>query len=195
MSSRDAIALYYREKAAEFVERTRFADPAAFLSNFVAVLPEAGHVLDVGCGSGRDMVWLCGQGFRVEGFERSPELAAVSRIASGCKVTEGDFETFDFSRFSVHGLLMSGALVHLPRDRFPDVLASVSRAIRPAGSAYLSLKAGDGELTDPHGRFFTLWSKAEVEAVFRKLGFRVMAYKRQVSNVGTDWHGWVFMVP
>jgi SAM-dependent methyltransferase len=69
------------------------------------LLPLAGRlkagasVLDVGCGSGRDLLWLKSRGFAATGFERSPALAEMARKHARCTVIEGDFARHDFSAF------------------------------------------------------------------------------------------------
>jgi len=39
----------------------------------------------VGCGSGRDLLWMKKQDFDVIGFERSPGLAELARENAGCE--------------------------------------------------------------------------------------------------------------
>ena len=46
--------------------------PAPFLTPLADRLPAGSLVLDVGCGSGRDLCWMKSKGFRVMGLERSP---------------------------------------------------------------------------------------------------------------------------
>jgi SAM-dependent methyltransferase len=72
-------------------------------------LTPGSKVLDAGCGSGRDMLWLTERGFNCTGLERSPELAALAREHSGLPVIEADFETFDFSRMNMDAVLLIGA--------------------------------------------------------------------------------------
>ncbi len=71
----------------------------------------------MGCGSGRDLLWLKERGFKVMGFERSEGLAELARKNSGCEVIEGDFETFDFSPLSFDAVIASGSLVHVPHEK------------------------------------------------------------------------------
>jgi len=54
---------FYRENHREYFERTFNIDPSTFLSQLVAKLPPGSFILDVGCGSGRDLLWLKNCGF------------------------------------------------------------------------------------------------------------------------------------
>ena len=98
------------------------------MAGFLA--PEA-TILDIGCGSGRDMGWFAEYGFQPTGFELSPSLAQLARKHSGCKVFEGDFTQYDFSDFQVDALVFAGSLVHLPEQDLAHVLKSTCRAHTP----------------------------------------------------------------
>ena len=139
---------YYHDHAAAYFERTAHLDPGRFLAPLVRELPPGARVLDVGCGSGRDLRWLKACGFRPTGLERSPTLAALARRHGGCPVVAADFETHDFAGCDVDAVLLVGALVHLPHGRLGPVLGRILDALdarAPAGGwLYLSLKRGEG---------------------------------------------------
>ncbi len=134
------MADYYHRHSQSFFDRTFSVDPSSFLSPFVRALPEGAAILDVGCGSGRDLLWMKDRGFAPTGFEKSPGLAALARKHSGCEVIEGDFETFDFAALSFDAILASGAFVHVPHARLAHVIENVARALSPGGWFYISLK-------------------------------------------------------
>jgi len=154
---------YYQTQYQDYFKRTRSLDPSGFLIPLVNRLNVGDTVLDVGCGSGRDLSWLKKQGFQPQGFERSPGLTRLAREASGCEVIEGDFETYDFSGFSVDAILLVTSLVHLPHHRFKAAMANIMKALQPEGWVLLSLKQGEGFRTDDDGRAFYLWSEPELE--------------------------------
>ena len=88
---------YYQENYKAYHEKTFSIDPSSFLTPLAQRLPAEAFVLDVGCGSGRDLLWMKKHGFEVIGFERSPGLAELAREITGCEIIEGDYETYDFS--------------------------------------------------------------------------------------------------
>jgi SAM-dependent methyltransferase len=186
---------YYATHWAEYHDKTIKIDPAGFLSGFVRHLRPGSHVLDVGCGSGRDLLWLKQQGFAVIGFDASPGLAELARRHAGCLVIEGDFETFDFQTLSVDAVLMSGSLVHLPHDRLSPALSNILNAIRKAPDArvYLSLKEGDGFSRHTHNRTYYLWRDQDIRSVLSGLGLQVLETSRSESARGTGeiWLGYI----
>ena len=66
---------YYTTHFSQYHEKTFTIDPAPFLSAFAENLKPGAHVLDIGCGSGRDLLWLAQKGLQPTGFEASPGLA------------------------------------------------------------------------------------------------------------------------
>lgn len=186
---------YYRTHWAEYHAKTINIDPAGFLSGFVRQLRPGSHVLDVGCGSGRDLLWLKQQGFSVTGFDGSTGLAELARRHAGCLVIEGDFETFDFQFLSVDAILMSGSLVHLPHDRLESVLTNILNALRKTTEArvYLSLKEGEGFLRHTHNRTYYLWQDQAIRSILANLGLTVLKTSRSESARGTGeiWLGYI----
>ncbi|MDY6905935.1 MAG: class I SAM-dependent methyltransferase [Thermodesulfobacteriota bacterium] len=184
---------YYHTHYQAFHERTYSIDPGVFLDPFLKVLPPDSSLLDVGCASGRDLVWFQSRGLRVTGFEKSPGLAALARQNAGCQVIEGDFETFDFSALSFDAVLAAGALVHIPHARLSRVIANICDALVARGFFYISLKQGDGVRTDDTGRTFYYWQDDMLRNLFGRLSLSLLDHTGgpSVANSGDMWLGYV----
>ncbi|WP_139786817.1 class I SAM-dependent methyltransferase [Desulfamplus magnetovallimortis] len=150
-------------------------------------------VWDIGCGSGRDLLWLKQRGFHCTGLEYSFDLALMARKISGCDVVVGDFENFDFSRLSADGILLIAALVHLAPDKVCNVLRNVAQGIKKNGIVYISMKKGTGMFSDDTGRNFYLWQPEELDILFQKAGFKICSFSVSSSALGTDerWLGFL----
>ncbi|MEA1948553.1 MAG: class I SAM-dependent methyltransferase [Thermodesulfobacteriota bacterium] len=122
-----------------------------------------------------------------------PGLAELARENAGCEVIEGDFETYDFSSILVDAIMVIGALVHLPHERFPKVFANITSAISDNGSVLITLKEGSGDLKDPDGRIFYLWVDQKARELFDTLGFKVCDFSTSVSKTGSGdvWMSYV----
>ena len=184
---------YYQENHKKYHEQTSGIDPATFLSPLVQYLTPGSSILDVGCGSGRDMRWLKDRGFRPAGFERSSGLAALAREHSGCPVQEGDFEVYDFSGIDVDAILLVGALVHAPHERLSEILSNIVRALNPRGHVLVTLKEGKKRRDAAGDRVFYLWEDGALRAVFEQLNLTVVDFSRQISKVRKSdvWLGYV----
>ena len=165
---------YYDDHYQEYFDNTFFVDPSGFLGLLSKYLKTGATILDVGCGSGRDIAWLKSRGFNPLGFERSSGLAELARRNSGCDVIEGDFETFDFGQTMVDVILLVTALVHVPRKRFSVVLENIRNGLNRGGWMLLSVKEGVGIDEDEKGRRFYLWQRDELETVLVGMGFQII---------------------
>lgn len=141
--------------------------------------PERFRVLDAGCGPGRDSQWFHERGFAVVGIDLSAGmLAEARRRVPDVEFRQGDLRALDFPSESFDGIWCNAALVHLPRGDVPRVLASFRRLLGH-GFLYVSVKAGQGEEIEERGygsgnpRFFTYFSRAELELFVERAGFEV----------------------
>lgn len=182
-------AAYYIEYAKAYFDKTHKLDSSAFLEPFASRLGSHASILDLGCGSGRDLRWLKSKGFRPVGFERSPVLAQMARDLSGCPVVEGDFLTHDFSGIQVKALLFSASLVHLPHHQVTSAIDNALYALEGQGVVYVSLKKGEGFSMDAEGRRFSLWTDGDLRMLFSQMGFTIMDFRTSpsVRDTGETW--------
>jgi len=190
---------YYQQHGQDYFEETVGFDPAPFLSIFSRRLPAGARVLDVGCGSGRDLLWLKTRGFDPIGFERASGLAELAAGHSGCHVITGDFDCFDFASIFVDAVMLCGSLVHVPHHRFAAVLKRLLTALgapggNPTGGwVYLSMKRGQGRQTDRRGRVFYYWQPEALEDTLAGCGLTVVDRQQSPSadGAGKTWMGYV----
>ena len=174
---------YYQEHYQAYHQRTFSIDPSSFLEPLRKHLDPGCTILDIGCGSGRDMLWFKNLGFGASGFERSAGLAELARQQTGCNVTQGDFEVFDFTPLPSDAILLAGSLVHVSHEKLPLVFKKVTAGLRPGGKVLVTLKQGKGTGSDELGRMFYYWRENQLETIFESLGFKVLEFNRQVSKV------------
>ena len=147
---------YYLKEFKEYHQKTFFIEPYDILSPLTKHLSPGVSILDVGCGSGRDLLWLKKRGYKVTGFELSKGLSNLARENAACKVIEGDFRKYDFSKFSYDAIILIGALVHLPYKEFQVVFKGILKALKQNGLVLISLNEGNGRKNDNTGRTFWL---------------------------------------
>ena len=184
---------FYQKNFQEYHHRTFSIDPSSFLSPLAKRLAPGSRILDVGCGSGRDMLWFKERGFRPTGFERSPGLTELARKNTRCDVKEGDFESYDFSQFSFDAIVLAGSLVHVSHEKMERVFTKIIQGLCPHGWILLTLKQGTGTRSDSHGRVFYLWQDKALREFFTNKGFHIAEVFQQPSAVGTGeiWLGYV----
>ena len=65
-------------------------NPSAWVQRFGALMRPQGNVLDLACGSGRNLRWLAAQGFAVTGVDR--DEAAVAPLRDSAEIVVADVE-------------------------------------------------------------------------------------------------------
>jgi hypothetical protein len=110
-------------------------------------------------------------------------LAELARKHAGCEVVVGDFESWNFSGNPVDGLLLVGALVHIPHEDVDRILCHITSGLVPGGKALLTLKEGKGTSSAPDGRVFHLWQDSDLRGVLKGTGLEVVYYDRLVSAI------------
>jgi len=181
---------YYHREYEAYFKGTVHVDPSPFLEPVVEHLLPGAEVWDVGCGSGRDLLWLKHRGFNAVGMERSRGLARMAGQHSGCRVILGDFTTFNFSRVAVDAILLTGALVHVHREDFAPLLAYITAGLKPGGILFLSLKQGNGIREDKQGRRFCLWQEAVLKSMFHQMSFDIL-HTSQTSSLLKTGECWL----
>ena len=184
---------FYEQNHQQYFESTVDIDPTVFLTPLTGFLKPRATILDIGCGSGRDLLWFRERGFQPTGFEGAPALARLAEDHSGCPVIVGDFSSYDFASHSFDALVFVGSLVHQSKERLPSIFAATLLALNPGGHILITMKEGRGTASAPDGRHFTLWSRKELEAVFAALGLTVLECSRKESKLRAEdvWLGFV----
>ena len=65
---------YYDINAKDYIENTINCDMSIHYEKFLKYLPAKGKILDIGFGSGRDMIYFKSLGYNVEGIDTSLEF-------------------------------------------------------------------------------------------------------------------------
>lgn len=155
---------FYRKHAGDFVKTTANLELSALYDPFLHALPENAHILDAGCGSGRDAKAFMEMGYKITAIDASSEMAQIASRLTGQRCPVLAFQNMEFcSEFN--GIWACASLVHVPKAEMRDVLRRFVRAIRAGGSLYVSLTEGEGERISDDGRFFNYYTRESFLAV------------------------------
>jgi SAM-dependent methyltransferase len=121
-----------------------------------------GRVLDVGCGIGRNLAHLDGNGV---GIDINPHSIEVARRNG---FTAHTADEFPGSPDAVPGgydtLLLAHVLEHMPREEASDLLGDYVPYLRPGGRVVVIVPQKAGFASDPtHVNFLDLDDLAEIE--------------------------------
>ena len=158
-----ATTAYYDTHAAEFCGETASLDMKELYAPFLRELPAGGHILDAGCGSGRDSRAFLQIGYHVVSFDASRQMVLATTKLTGREALLMTFDAMDFDA-EFDGIWACASLLHVPRRDLNSVLNRFTKALKPDGVCYLSFKYGDDERME-NGRFFNDLNERLVGAV------------------------------
>lgn len=148
-----------------------------------------GRALDLGCGEGRNSVWLAGRGWQVTGLDFSPVGIDKARALADQRGVEVTWLVEDLAAWrppeaSFDAVVL--AYLHLPAPAFERVLAGAVAALAPGGLLVAvghdrdNAERGYGGPPDPS----ILWDAADLR---RQLAGLVVERAEQVTRtVDTD---------
>ena len=111
------------------------AEPNQFLAEIAEVL-EPGTALDLGCGQGRNSLWLASRGFEVTGLDLSSVAIEQAKAVAAELDLDASFESVDLTTWDPAGRvwdLVVLTYLHLSHERRPVVHAAARRAVAPGG--------------------------------------------------------------
>jgi SAM-dependent methyltransferase len=158
---------YYQQNAGTFFADTVEVDMTPLYRRFLPLLPERAHILDAGCGSGRDARAFAKLGHRVTAFDASSPLVALAEAHLGQRVHCLRFQDIAWHD-EFDGIWACASLLHVPVVELPDVMRRLRKALHRGGILYTSFKYGSSE-REHHGRRFTDLDEAGLAALLRRV--------------------------
>lgn len=172
---------YYTQHADRLGDRHERAR-AGIDRYFARAFRPGSRVLDLGCGTGRDVALLVRKGLEAYGVEpvdamrrvaveRHPDLAERfwgGELPEALPDLQEHGGPFD-------GVVCSAVFHHIPRRRLFDAAFGIKRLLKPGGHLLLSLRrltgAASEEKRDGDGRLHNGVGPDEAEILFHRVGF------------------------
>lgn len=154
---------YYGVNTKSFFDNTRDVDMGSICEPFLSLLPPGAHILDAGCGSGRNSRAFLERGYEVTALDASETMVELASQYIGRPVPHMSFDQVRF-RERFDGVWACASLLHVPKHDLPKVLKRLSEALRPGGIMYSSFKYGEAEAVR-NGRLFSDYN----EDTFRRM--------------------------
>jgi SAM-dependent methyltransferase len=169
---------HYERYAESYRDGTADHDVSQNIEALLAAIegPAPFHVLDFGCGPGRDLCSFVQRGHQATGLDGSAPFVAMARLASGCEVWHQDFLALDLPAARFDGVFANATLFHVPRSELPEVLRKLHHTLKPDGVLFSSNPRGqdnEGFSGSRYGAYFTLetW-----RGLLKAAGFEEISY-------------------
>lgn len=164
---------FYDQNAESYAEATRSLLMDS-LELFTKRLRRGARIIDLGCGSGRDLLSFSRLGFSAAGIDLSYRLAKSAAAYSKTPVVVGDMRSLPFPAESFDGAWASASLLHLRREDIQEALNDIQRVLQPGGYLFTSVKCGVGQGLDTKGRWFSYFEPHEWMAQLSQAGLQVI---------------------
>ena len=149
---------FYNNNSKSYIESTLSVDMSHLYKDFLKHIPKGGHILDLGCGSGRDSVEFIKRGYKITAVDGSKELANAASKIIRQQVICSKFEDIKLTE-TFDGIWASASLLHVNKNDIVDVIKNVSSNLKPNGIFYMSFKYGENEYIDEKGRYFNYYTE------------------------------------
>ena len=164
---------YYDKHASFYFDRTSQVDFVALYEEFLKYVPAGGRIMDLGCGSGRDVKWFRDHGYEAFGLDASERLVKIACEELGIPVEVGFIEEW-IADEAFDGVWCCASLVHLDDDNLDQFLSNLRYNLKKGGALFMSVKEGIDSGTIEDGRYFRDFNEATLNALISHYkGFRI----------------------
>jgi SAM-dependent methyltransferase len=194
--------VYYSQNASKLAEQ--YASVIHTLEDcLTSVFARSHKILDVGCGTGRDLAFLLGNGKDAYGVDPSREMLVAAHQTLGARGFSSEGRLFvgslpDLSQFAeseFDGVLCSAVLMHLPEEELFDAVYALRRILRPGGTLLVSVPVTRSDVDpitrrDVGGRLFTELPAPKLHLLFERVGFVVRESEKVDDSLGRGGISW-----
>lgn len=166
-SRREAVSIsYYDINSQEYFNKSVDIDLGDLYHSFLRYLPQGTHILDGGCGCGRDTKYFLSLGYRVTAVDASKAMVQISSKLTGQETLQLDFRDLAF-KGAFDGIWSFASLLHIPKSEINDVIYRFTQALKEEGVWYMSFKEGEGEQFDG-ARLFNNYTKSSLKKLLAR---------------------------
>ena len=192
---------YYSSKSFDLAGKYSKADDL-FSKLFVKYLSPTSKILDIGCGSGRDIAGLLKKGFAVRGADSSKAMidSAVIRYPElADKIVLSGLPDLPGIDTAYNGILCSAVLQHIPDSNLYESFRRIRELLEDEGifvaSFPIKYSGIDPETNrDAADRLFYIRPTEKYRFLIERLGFGLIKSKLQDDSLGRDSVQWCVQV-
>jgi SAM-dependent methyltransferase len=169
-----------------------------FLDRLADEIPQSGHVLDLGSGTGLPYdKYLVGKGLRVTGVDFSPKhLALARKHVPQADYIQSDFSEAAFAPVSLDAVTAFYSIFHIPRREHPELFAKIHRWLKPGGRILFTLGTGDMECDEELDWLGApmMWSSYPPDQNLQMLeqtGFLILQTAYEGAPGDAEYHFWL----
>ncbi len=179
----------YNKIAKIYSERT-YPKIVQFQATKFMSLLKGKKILDVGCGSGRDVEYFLHEGYEPIGIDLSENMLkeARKRVKAKNVFKKMDFTDLKFKEETFDGVWVMAALYHIPRKSVTDVLRGFNKVLKKGGLIYIAVEEGEGQKEVKEEKYgneprpFTYFNEKEMHDFLYEAGFKIIGSEVNDTN-------------
>jgi SAM-dependent methyltransferase len=172
----------YNAKAADYAQMVSSDTPDASLQAFIDLIPQGGHVLDLGCGPGTASAHMRAAGLLPDPVDASQGMIEIARNKFGLPARLGEFDDIDGDEI-YDGIWANFSLLHAAPDDLPRHFDALFKATKPGGIIHVGMKTGTGIARDKINRLYTYVTVDTLMALLTSAGYQV-TYTKEGTEAG-----------
>jgi SAM-dependent methyltransferase len=169
---KDYTRAYYEKNAESFIVNTKECDMQNQYSLLDKHLKDRSKILDLGFGSGRDMLYFKSNGYEVYGIDYSEEFCNHAKKMGLDNIYNSSILDLKIS-FKVDAIWACASLLHIKRIDLFKAMENCFKLLNPDGYMYVSFKYGDFE-GEKNGRYFTYMTEDLFKEYYLTAGFKLV---------------------
>ncbi len=182
----------YNKYAKVYIEYTKNKLLQFELNDFIAQLPKGAKVLDVGCGSCRDIEYFKEEGLEVTGIDNSDEMITEAK-KEGYEIKKMDVRKLTFKKDTFDGIWCMATLADIPKEDNKKVIEQFYKVLKEKGIIFIATKQGQGERIEQKERyenaprFYAYYTQQELEELLKTNRFMIL----KSTTIKDNKNSWV----
>ena len=164
---------YYNEHAEEYFKETIDINIEDFRKKFISLLPKNAKIIDIGCGSGRDVKAFSEMGYNAIGLDIAENLSATAKQHLNIDIIYENMINWKSSE-PFDGMWCCGSLLHLHDDELQSFLQNLKYNLKQDGIIFVSVKEGIPTGINKDGRYFHNYTQNEICDILNKAGLEII---------------------
>ncbi len=179
---------YYSTNYKEYISSTQNVDMTEHYSRFLPYIVQGAKILDIGFGSGRDILYFSSKGYNVLGIDNVSEFVDNGK-ANGLNVELCDFHNLPYAEM-FDGIWACASLLH--SNDLHLAFENISKSVKNGGYIFISMKLGNGT-TIENGRFFQYVDEETIKNICNKTGLKIVEIYKSQDNLRRE-HCWINII-
>lgn len=191
----------YDQTASQYQANTDKLQPETKCEPFLSHLQQAAHILDLGCGPGRDSKYFAELGYNVTGIDFSPNMIEMAKaLVPSATFLVADIENLTFNNDTFDAVWASASLLHVPKQKLPNVIQKIYACLKAQGIFYVSMKKGAGEDLKSDTRyggvekFWTFINENELKELLETSGFQILSQETHDISTTYQTNPWIAVI-